>query len=70
VEARPEQNVVVDVAARTVGCDVGTFSAQIPDGTREQLLEGSWNATAVLLEAGPAIERAAKRLPYVGGFAP
>jgi hypothetical protein len=44
------------------------FAAQIPDGTREQLLEGSWNATSVLLDAGDAIERTAQRLPYVGGF--
>jgi 3-isopropylmalate/(R)-2-methylmalate dehydratase small subunit len=68
VEARPDQTVTVDVAARTVSCDAGTFAAQIADGTREQLLEGSWNATAVLLDAGSAIERTARRLPYVTGF--
>ena len=68
VEARPTQKLTVDVAARTVTCDVGTFAAQIPDGTRQQLLEGSWNATAVLLDAGDAIERTAQRLPYVAGF--
>ena len=65
VEARADQIVTVDVAARSVSCDVGTFPAQIPDGTRVQLLEGSWNATSVLLDAGDAIERAAERLPYV-----
>jgi 3-isopropylmalate/(R)-2-methylmalate dehydratase small subunit len=69
IEARPGQTVTVDVAARSVTCDVGTFAAQIPDGTRQQLLEGSWNATAVLLDAGDAIERTAQRLPYVAGFA-
>jgi 3-isopropylmalate/(R)-2-methylmalate dehydratase small subunit len=68
VDARPDQTVTVDVDARTVTCDAGAFAAQIPDGTRVQLLEGSWNATAVLLDAGDAIERAAQRLPYVMGF--
>jgi 3-isopropylmalate/(R)-2-methylmalate dehydratase small subunit len=68
VEARADQIVTVDVAARSVTCDVGTFAAQIPDGTREQLLEGSWNATAVLFDAGAAIERTAQRLPYVSDF--
>jgi 3-isopropylmalate/(R)-2-methylmalate dehydratase small subunit len=68
VEARPAQKLTVDVAARTVTCDVGTFAAQIPDGTRVQLIEGSWNATAVLLDAGDAIEAAAQRLPYVSEF--
>jgi 3-isopropylmalate/(R)-2-methylmalate dehydratase small subunit len=68
VEARPTQKLTVDIAARTVTCDVGTFAARIPDGTRQALLEGSWNATAVLLDAGDAIERTARDLPYVGGF--
>jgi 3-isopropylmalate/(R)-2-methylmalate dehydratase small subunit len=68
VEARPAQKLTVDVAARTVACDVGTFAARIPDGTRQALLEGSWNATAVLLDAGDAIERAAAKLPYVANF--
>jgi 3-isopropylmalate/(R)-2-methylmalate dehydratase small subunit len=69
VEADPAQQVVVDLLARTVGCRAGSFPAQIPDGARGQLLEGSWNATAVLLQAGDAIEACARRLPYVSGFA-
>ena len=69
VEARPDQILTIDVAARSVTCDAGAFAAKIPDGTRTQLLEGSWNATSVLLDAGDAIERTAARLPYVSGFA-
>jgi 3-isopropylmalate/(R)-2-methylmalate dehydratase small subunit len=68
VEADPAQSVVVDLAARTVACRAGTFPASIPDGARGQLLDGSWNATSVLLEAGAAIEACAARLPYVHGF--
>ena len=36
---------------------------------RRQLLEGTWDATAVLLAAGDAIDATAARLPYVGGYA-
>ena len=68
VEARPNQTLTVDVAACTVTCDVGALAAQIPDGTRQQLLEGTWNATNVLLDAGAAIEAAAQRLPYLSEF--
>jgi 3-isopropylmalate/(R)-2-methylmalate dehydratase small subunit len=64
----PGQEVVVDVEARTVTCRAGTFAATIPDGTRMQLLEGTWNATAVLLEAGDAIERTAGAVPYIAGY--
>ena len=69
VEADPAQDVVVDLLAKTVTCRAGRFAANIPDGARGQLLEGSWNATAVLLEAGDQIEACAKRLPYVKNFA-
>jgi 3-isopropylmalate/(R)-2-methylmalate dehydratase small subunit len=69
VEADPAQQVVVDLALRSVSCRAGTFPAGIPDGVRGQLLEGSWNATSVLLEAGDAIDACARRLPYVAGFA-
>jgi hypothetical protein len=42
--------------------------AGLRDGVRKALLDGSWNATALLVDAGAAIERAAERLPYVSGF--
>jgi len=44
------------------------MAAGIRDGTRQQLREGTWNATSVLLEAGGAIEASAERLPYLDGF--
>ena len=69
VELDPGQELVIDLEARTVTSRAGTMSAGIRDGTRQQLLEGTWNATSVLLEAGGAIEGAAERLPYLGGFA-
>ena len=69
VELDPGQELVIDLEARTVSSRAGTMSAGIRDGTRQQLLEGTWNATSVLLEAGDAIERTAERLPYLGGFA-
>ncbi len=68
VELDPDQQVTVDLEARTVTCRVGTFEAGVRDGTRKALLEGSWNATNVLIEAGDAIEATGQRLPYVSGF--
>jgi hypothetical protein len=40
----------------------------MPDGPRNQLVGGTWDSTAVLLEAGTAIEATAAKLPYVKGF--
>jgi 3-isopropylmalate/(R)-2-methylmalate dehydratase small subunit len=64
----PEQQVVVDLEARTVTSRVGTVAAKIPDGVRRQLLEGNWNATRVLLDAGDAIEATAARMAYLDNF--
>jgi 3-isopropylmalate/(R)-2-methylmalate dehydratase small subunit len=70
IELDPTQEVVVDLEARRVSSRAGSAAAGIPEGVRKQLLEGTWNATAVLLEAGDAIEATAARIPYVQGFAP
>ena len=68
VDLVPEQPVEVDLEAREVRHRGKIFAANIPDGSRKQLLEGTWNATSVLLEAGAAIEATAARLPYTSGF--
>jgi len=59
---------VIDLEGRTVTSRAGRVNAGIRSGTRQQLLEGTWNATSVLLGAGDAIERTAERLPYLHGF--
>jgi len=41
------------------------IKATAPDGPRSQLINGTWDSTAVLLEAGAAIETTAGKLPYV-----
>jgi 3-isopropylmalate/(R)-2-methylmalate dehydratase small subunit len=64
----PEQEVAIDLEALTVRSQAGTATASIPAGVRQQLLEGSWNATRVLLEAGDAIESTAARIPYLNDF--
>jgi 3-isopropylmalate/(R)-2-methylmalate dehydratase small subunit len=68
VELDPAQELVLDLAAGTLTSRVGVQKIAMPDGARRQLLEGNWDATAVLLEARDAIQATAARLPYVGGF--
>jgi 3-isopropylmalate/(R)-2-methylmalate dehydratase small subunit len=64
----PRQPVTVDVEKQEVRVGDRVIKGRIPDGARNQLVSGAWNATGVLLEAGDAIEATAKRLPYVSGF--
>ena len=69
VSLAPEAEVEVDVEAREVRHRGKAFPATLPDGTRDQLLQGTWNAVAVLLGAGDAIEQTAARIPYLRGYA-
>ena len=68
VELDPEQEVAIDVEARTVTSRAGTVPCTIPDGTRQQLLEGTWDATGMLLDGADDVTRTAEGLPYVQGF--
>ena len=64
----PGEPVTVDVEKQQVTFGDRTFAARMPDGPRNQLVAGTWDSTAVLLEAGGSVEATAKKLPYVTGF--
>jgi 3-isopropylmalate/(R)-2-methylmalate dehydratase small subunit len=65
----PQTPVTVDVEKREVRFGDRVIRATVLDGPpRNQLVGGTWDSTAVLLEAGAAIETTAGKLPYVKGF--
>jgi 3-isopropylmalate/(R)-2-methylmalate dehydratase small subunit len=64
----PQTPISVDVEKQQVRFGDRTISARIPDGPRNSLVQGTWDSTAVLLQAGDQIEATAKKLPYVSGF--
>ena len=65
VELDPTQSITVDLQTSKIKCRAGDLDAGIPTGTRQQLLEGTWDATRVLLDAGDLIEKTASSLPYI-----
>jgi 3-isopropylmalate/(R)-2-methylmalate dehydratase small subunit len=68
VELDPQQALGIDVASGKITYRDGELQGRIPDGARTQLLEGTWDATRVLLDAGDAIEKTAAQLSYVSGY--
>ncbi len=68
VEKHPDRPIEVDVERREVRFNGRVIQAGIPDGARHQLVSGGWNSMGVLLDAGDAIERTARALPYVAGY--
>ena len=69
IELDPTQEIKIDLRARTVTSRAGQMDAIVPEGVRLQMLEGTWDATRVLLDAGEAIEKTAAALPYIGASA-
>jgi len=68
ISLNPKIAVAVDVEKQEVHFSDRTIKATVPDGPRNQLVAGTWDSTAVLLDAGAAIEATAGKLPYVKGF--
>ena len=68
VEEDPAHDLIVDIDALVASYRGVTYSVSLPVGARQQLLEGTWNATRILLQAEEDIRRTAARLPYVKGF--
>ncbi len=69
VELDPQQEITIDVAAGTLTSRSGTVPASIPDGTKRQLLEGTWDATQMLLDGAEDAAQTAANLPYLDNFA-
>jgi len=68
ISLAPKDPVSVDVEKQEIRFGDRVIKATIPDAPRNQLVGGTWDSTAVLLEAGGAIEATAGKLPYVAGW--
>ena len=68
VESDPAIEISVDLGERTLSCGNLAFDVRIPDGDRVQLLNGTWDATGMLLEGREAVRSVAGNLPYISGF--
>ena len=68
VERDPAHDLVIDLEALTATYLGRTYAVDLPAGVRNQFLQGTWDGTRVLLDAGERIRQTAARLPYVRGF--
>ena len=71
VESDPSVAVEVDLEAGVVRVPSRNqeWSAGLPEGARKRFLKGTWDALAVLLDAGEQIDATARRIPYLNDFA-
>ena len=65
VEANPSTELTIDLRSMRVRAAGKEYEIALPSATRESFLDGSWDATGLLLENFDEVRAVAKRLPYV-----
>jgi 3-isopropylmalate/(R)-2-methylmalate dehydratase small subunit len=68
VEADPNAELAVSVAAESVDLGGNRYHAAIPAGAREALTTGRWDATGALMDDFDQVRAVAAGLPYLTGF--
>lgn len=70
VENDPAVEVEVAIDRQVITFGRETAPLRISAGARDAFLDGSWDATGVLLERYEDVEKLTRRIPYLTGFTP
>jgi 3-isopropylmalate/(R)-2-methylmalate dehydratase small subunit len=68
IASDPKVEVTIDLEALTVTAGAHRFAITMPGAARDAFLEGTWDATGLLLDRFEEVETVALGLPYVSGF--
>ena len=64
-ERDPSTEILVDLSSMRATANGKAYELSLPAAAREAFLDGSWDATGLLLERFDEVEAVASRLPYV-----
>jgi 3-isopropylmalate/(R)-2-methylmalate dehydratase small subunit len=67
VDSNPSTELIVDLDAMKVSTAGTSDPITLPAAARESFLDGTWDATGLLLDGFEEVEAVAARLPYVTG---
>ena len=68
VEREPSIELVVDFESMTVQSNWTTYPITLPPPARDAVLNGTWDATGLLLADFDDVRLVASRLPYISGW--
>jgi 3-isopropylmalate/(R)-2-methylmalate dehydratase small subunit len=68
VEADPTTVLTLNIEAETISGGGVTAKVTLPPAARESFLDGTWDATGMLLDRFEEVAAVAGRLPYVSGW--
>jgi 3-isopropylmalate/(R)-2-methylmalate dehydratase small subunit len=67
-ERDPATTFTVDLESLSITADGVRIPIRLPSAAREAFLDGSWDATGLLLDRYDEVRAVAARLPYIGGW--
>jgi 3-isopropylmalate/(R)-2-methylmalate dehydratase small subunit len=67
VTRQPSVRLTVDLSALILSAGEESFAITMPPAARDAFLDGTWDATGLLLDRYEDVEAVAARLPYLGG---
>ena len=68
VEENPQLKLSLDLSAGRFVANEKVFQFELPEGIRQSLISGKWDALAELLEAKQQISAAAGKIPYINNW--
>ena len=68
VENDPRTEVAIDLGSMRLTAGGASYAIALPAAAREAFMDGSWDATGLLLENFDEVRAVAARLPYIRGF--
>lgn len=68
VEQAPEVRVSIDLESMQLQCGDWRMAISLPAAARESFVDGSWDATGLLLDQYEQVDETMKRLPYLNGW--
>jgi 3-isopropylmalate/(R)-2-methylmalate dehydratase small subunit len=67
-EGNPSAVFALDLQEMSISAERRSVPVQLPAAARESFLDGSWDATGLLLERYDEVRAVAGRLPYINGW--
>jgi 3-isopropylmalate/(R)-2-methylmalate dehydratase small subunit len=68
IEQAPAAEITIDIEAGQLQCGEWRMRISLPAAARESFVDGSWDATGLLLDRFEEVEATRQRLPYVNGW--
>ena len=68
VDEHPRREIDIDLDAQQLRCGDVQIAVSMPPAARESFLNGSWDATWLLLDRYEQVEETMRRLPYLSGW--